>query len=499
MNLMKTVCQIDTRHWMWASVVCGILGIATTGLAQAQNQSSRQTTSGSSTEQAESSSQSSRSGSSPATDKASSAETDDASSSSPASGKGIDIEISGGARRVLISMAVPQTRGKSTVTDATSTVYETLRRDLKLSGYFELLSNDVFFFDPAEEGMSATEVNFQNWFNVNAQALVKSEVESTDDGEELLLDLRLFDVDAGKRVSLDWSPRRVSPSDIDDAVHAFTNAVVEHFTGTPGIAGTQVAYVRRDDAGQKQIFVSEIDGTDTRQITDNNSINLLPAWGPNSTIFYTSYRHQNPDLWRWREGTHEKLSARSGQNTGAKYCDGKLALTLAKGNNTDIYTIDADTGDEISRLTDHWSIDTSPTWSPDCSKIAFVSGRSGGPQIYVMNADGSNQRRLTYQGSYNTSPDWSPTGDSIAFTARDRFNRFDVFLVNLDGDLTRLTQDQGNNEQPSFSPDGRYIVFSSDRGGQGSRLWLMTADGEIQHPITPDKSQLSAPAWRPEF
>jgi len=167
------------------------------------------------------------------------------------------------------------------------------------------------------------------------------------------------------------------------------------------------------------------------------------------------------------------------------------------GENTDIYTIDAESGDKIDRLTDHWSIDTSPTWSPDCSKIAFVSGRSGGPQIYVMDADGSNQRRLTYQGSYNTAPDWSPTGDEIAFTARDRYNRFDVFLVDLEGDLTRLTQDQGNNEQPSFSPDGRYIVFSSDRGGAGSRLWMMTSDGEIQHPVTPDGSTLSAPAWRP--
>ena len=262
MNLMQTVYQIDTRHWMWASVVCGVLGIAATGLAQEQNQSSRQTTSESSTKQTESSSQSPGAESSPATGEASSAEADEETSSSPASGKGIDIEISGGARRVLVSMAVPETQGKSAVSDAKSAVYETLRRDLKLSGYFELLSNDVFFFDPTKEGMSATEVNFQNWFNVNAQALVKSEVESTANGDELLLDLRLFDVDAGKRISLDWSPRRVSPSDIDDAVHAFTNAVVEHFTGTPGIAGTQVAYVRRDDAGQKQIFVSDIDGTE---------------------------------------------------------------------------------------------------------------------------------------------------------------------------------------------------------------------------------------------
>ena len=47
-----------------------------------------------------------------------------------------------------------------------------------------------------------------------------------------------------------------------------------------------------------------------------------------------------------------------------------------------------------------------PSWSPDGRRIAFVSDRSGSPQVYVMNSDGSDTRRLTYQGSYNTAPAW---------------------------------------------------------------------------------------------
>jgi TolB protein len=474
------------RRWLVALAVVCLLGAATSVTAQETSESNA------------SSESSTTSSSSPSSDEEGSEATSEGSSPGPAtSGEGIDIEISGG-RRTLTTMAVPSTIGSGEVSEATDTVQKTLRRDFKLSGYFEILSNDAFFFDPAEGGMSAATIDFQNWFNVNAQALVKSEVTPAE-GDSVRLNLRLFDVDSGQRVNLDWSSKAVSPGSIDDEVHAFTNAVVKHFTGTAGVAGTEITFVQRDDKGQKQIFISDIDGTDRQKITDNNAINLLPSWGPNRTVYYTSYQHQNPDLWRWRGGTHKKLSSRSGQNSGAKYCDGKLALTLSMGENTDIYTIDAESGDKIKRLTDHWSIDTSPTWSPDCSRLAFVSGRSGGPQIYVMDADGSNQRRLTYQGSYNTSPDWSPVDNKITFTARDKYNRFDIFLVNMDGDLTRLTQDQGNNEQPSFSPDGRYIVFSSDRGGQGSRLWVMTSDGEIQHPVTPDGSKLSAPAWRPRF
>lgn len=478
------------RRWTIALTVLLVLGV--TGGVVAQEAGG--TSGGDDDEAATSTSTSSTDGA----DESKESSDDDSGDRGPAtSGEGIDVDISGSAGRTLIKMAIPKTIVSGEADEARKEVYETLRRDLKLSGYFELLSNDAFFFDPAEEGISAASINFQNWFNVDAKALVKSEV-SAGEGGSVRLDLRLFDVDSGQRIELDWSPGTVSDGEIDDKVHDFTNAVVEHFTGRPGVAGTKIAFVKRNDQGQKQIFVSDIDGTNRQQLTDNSAINLLPSWGPERTVYYTSYRHQNPDLWRWQSGSHSKLSSRSGQNSGAKYCDGKLALTLSMGGeNTDIYTIDAESGDKIDRLTDHWSIDTSPTWSPDCSKLAFVSGRSGGPQIYVMDADGSDQRRLTYKGSYNTAPDWSPEGDEIAFTARDRYNRFDVFLVDLEGDLTRLTQDQGNNEQPSFSPDGRYIVFSSDRGGAGSRLWMMTSDGEIQHPVTPDGSTLSAPAWRP--
>jgi TolB protein len=391
-------------------------------------------------------------------------------------------------------MAIPDTLTPAGSTEVAGQVESQLRRSLRLSGFFKILPTDSFFFDPAEEGMSTTDINFQNWFNVGAQGLIKSAVRV--EGDEVDLDLRLYEVDSGTRVNLDWDGGRTTKSGVSGQVDAFINAVLKHYTGTAGPFGTRITYVKRDENGLKQIFTARMDGSNRRQVTDNGSINLLPSWGGGS-VYYTSYRDQNPDLWRWNNGEHSKVSSRDGQNSGAAYCNGQLAATLSMGGkNADIYLIDPTSGEVQKRLTDSWAIDTSPTWSPDCSKLAFVSGRAGSPQIYVMNADGSGVRRLTFEGTYNTSPDWSPTGKEIAFTARDKFNRFDIFLVDLEGSLTRLTQDQGNNETPSFGPDGRYIVFSSDRGGQGDRLWLMTADGEVQEPITPDGSGFTDPDWQ---
>jgi TolB protein len=192
------------------------------------------------------------------------------------------------------------------------------------------------------------------------------------------------------------------------------------------------------------------------------------------------------------------LSNYPGLNTGGVLSpDGsRVAATISKDGNPEIYLLEAGSGKIIKRLTNADGIDTSPTWSPDGSQIAFVSDRHGTPQIWVMGADGSGARRLTFQGDYNQTPDWSPRGDLIAFTARDERYKFDVFTVNVStGEVQRVTQDQGNNEEPSFSPDGRYLIFSSTRSGE-SKLYLSTVDGRVQHPVSQGKGEYLTPAWQ---
>ena len=410
------------------------------------------------------------------------------------SGEGIDIDIKVKPGRELIKVAVPTLEVGGDASKAGSGAFETLNRDLELSGFFKVLPRDSFFFDASKEGLKAESIGFENWGNVGAQALIRGQVKEADDGK-VHLDLRLFDVTNQKPITLKWSPGAVKPGEVEGKVHDFVNAVLAHYTGTAGVFGSKIAFVKRDSKKRKQIYLTEVGGTGARAITSNDSINLLPTYGGDGAIYYTSYLKQNPDLWVYRGGKHARLSKRSGQNTGASWCGGKLALTLSMGGeNADIYLIDPRSGDIKKRLTDHWAIDTSPTWSGDCSKIAFVSGRSGTPQIYVMNADGSNQRRLTYKGRYNTSPEWSPTEDKVVFTARDERNVFDLFVVDLAGNIERLTQDQGNNEDPSWSPDGRYIAFTSTRGG-GKNLWIMSATGAAQQQLPGIGGGVSTPSW----
>jgi TolB protein len=98
-----------------------------------------------------------------------------------------------------------------------------------------------------------------------------------------------------------------------------------------------------------------------------------------------------------------------------------------------------------------------PHW-PD-KLIAFVSSRDGNWEIYVMNADGSNQRNLTQNPSYDGDPTWSPDGERIAFISA-RTGKAEVFVMNADGsNLTRLTDDpEAVWSSLSWAPDGRHIV-----------------------------------------
>jgi TolB protein len=164
--------------------------------------------------------------------------------------------------------------------------------------------------------------------------------------------------------------------------------------------------------------------------------------------------------------------------------------------NSEIYVMNGDGSGRI-RITNNSAFDGYATWSPDGSQIAFTSDRDFGNRIYVMDADGNNVISLT--GVNNFGPSWSPDGTRIAFTSSRDAGNLEIYVMNADGtNQTRLTNDAERDFDPSWSPDGSKIVFT--HGGEvGSDIYVMNADGAGPANLTntPGSAEVSA-AWSPD-
>lgn len=180
---------------------------------------------------------------------------------------------------------------------------------------------------------------------------------------------------------------------------------------------------------------------------------------------------------------------------------GDLPPLLVVGGRTgkpEIFLINADGTGSPRNLTNSKSVNTYPAWSPDHGHIAFVSDRDGNYQIYVMEADGSHVKQLTRGEQINRAPAWSPDGKKIAF-CRHTLEGPRIFTMDADGaNPTQLNE--GSGWDPAWSPDGKKILFASSRGGNGFHVCITDADGTHYTELTTNNNPVGFvyPAWSPD-
>jgi Tol biopolymer transport system component len=172
--------------------------------------------------------------------------------------------------------------------------------------------------------------------------------------------------------------------------------------------------------------------------------------------------------------------------------DGKrIVFTSLKDGDLDIYTMNVD-GSDVRRLTNTPGYDGGPWWSPDGTKIVYRANhpqdstelrqyrelldqrlvRPSRVELFVMNADGSDQRQVTALGGANFGPSWSPDGKQIIFSsnfAAPRSGNFELYLVGADETmataekLEKLTTNETFDGFAMFSPDGKQLLWASNR------------------------------------
>ena len=182
----------------------------------------------------------------------------------------------------------------------------------------------------------------------------------------------------------------------------------------------------------------------------------------------------------------------------------RIAFTSGRGSRLDIWTMNADgTGQTALTTAVPGVLAWEPAWSPDGSRIAFVSGDG---DIFAINPDGSNVVNLSNSGA-EYEPNWAPDGTRLVFSsARDDNTTSlngEIWVMNADGSgQTRISNDTFEDSDGAWSPDGTRIAYARfDRHGIetfNSQIWVMNPDGSGQHAITDLSSSNRGPAWSPD-
>ncbi len=180
----------------------------------------------------------------------------------------------------------------------------------------------------------------------------------------------------------------------------------------------------------KEICVSDLGGSNRRQLTDNMKAENAPSWSPDGTqIAFVSARD------------------------------------VLKGTN--IYVMQKDGTNQV-RLTHHAAGYSRPRWSPDGNIIAFIQNSAAGDSLYTVAADGSWSARLTPPGwdGRISDFDWSPDGKHIVFSSGNVAFSSEVYTIGIgNGSITRLTNNQAYDSGPTWAPDSRHVAFMSNRQG----------------------------------
>jgi Tol biopolymer transport system component len=249
-----------------------------------------------------------------------------------------------------------------------------------------------------------------------------------------------------------------------------------------GKGRTTCAYFLKD--GQHILFSSTHLGGEACPPSPDFSRGYVWALYPEYDIFVA--KDDGSDL--------QQLTATPGYDAEATVSpDGKkIVFTSLRDGDLDIYTMNLD-GSGVRRLTNTPGYDGGPFFSPDGAQIVYRAHRPQTPEelkdyqdllkenlirpskleIFVMNADGSNQRQITNLGAASFAPFFHPSGKKIIFAsncADSKRRNFDLFLINLDGtNQEQVTYYEDFDGFPMFSPDGKKLVFCSNRNAAAPR------------------------------
>jgi len=248
--------------------------------------------------------------------------------------------------------------------------------------------------------------------------------------------------------------------------------------------GQEIAFRRTESIGNTDLYIVRPSGEKLRRLTFDQRFTSGHAWTRDGRdIVFTSKRSGPLSLWR--------INASGGSPQSVPgITEGAYNLAIARTGNRLIYSkylsdsniweMNLQTG-EAQRVLSSTRNERSPQYSPDGSRIAFRSDRTGVDEIWLSDASGDNAVRLTYfNGPLTGTPRWSPDGRFVVFDSRPNGNP-DIYVVSANGGPPRrVTSSSSEDVVPSWSADGRWIYFASNRSGSW-QVWKIASEASEEN------------------
>ncbi len=351
--------------------------------------------------------------------------------------------------------------------------------------------NEILGGDPSK-GVKAEDIDFK------PLQLARIDLVLTVVGSGQDIEARVYET-YSRKLLLGKSYSQVDSASVARVADRFCAQLMRVLTGKSGFFDSAIAFSRRVNGG-KELFVSSALGRDLYQITKEGGYNVSPSWSKDGRyVAFTNISDKGHRLGIWDRKVHAtRLRAFKGDVVISPTFtpDNRIAVALSLNGHPDIYLLDKEFKVNGGPLAPSWAINVSPCFDLSGKKMAFTSGRLGGPQIFLLNRDSGAVERVTYEGSYNTKPSLSPDGRYVVF-ARLMPDGHRIFMRDLLQNQERqISFGPGSDEDPSFDPDGYFVSFSSSRSG-GYRIYVTTRNGDPAKLIPTGNGDAMAPSWGP--
>lgn len=278
--------------------------------------------------------------------------------------------------------------------------------------------------------------------------------------------------------------------------HRLADDIAKAALNLPPIGRTRIAF-KVDTGRTSEIYVADFDGHNAIKLTEDGSIVAAPAWAPGGrNLYYTSYRANNPDIYLHRaDGGRATVARFTGLNTSAAVSpDGtRVAMILSKSGSPDVWVMNVD-GSGLKQLTTTREDESSPCWSPDSRTICFSSREPGRAALFTVPATGGKMQKVDTTGYLNaTEPDWSPDGATIAFTQATG-GGFQLCIVEANGGRGGTVRQLQAGEDPSWSPNSRTLIFTRRVNNKRVLSLLDVKTGHVK-----DAAQISGSCSQPSW